>query len=125
VDVRLLVPGESDVRIARWAARHIYASLLDSGVRIFEYLPRMLHAKTVVVDDNWSMVGTANLDYRSLFINYELNLATADRGLAAELKEQFMQDLSVSEGIQSQDWERRDGVSRWLERIAMMVKRWL
>jgi cardiolipin synthase len=113
------------VRIARWAARHIYASLLDSGVRIFEYLPRMLHAKTVVVDDNWSMVGTANLDYRSLFINYELNLATADRGLAAELKEQFMQDLSVSEGIQSQDWERRDGVSRWLERIAMMVKRWL
>ncbi|KGD66089.1 phospholipase D/transphosphatidylase [Alcanivorax nanhaiticus] len=125
VDVRLLVPGESDVRIARWAARHIYASLLDSGVRIFEYLPRMLHAKTVVVDDNWSMVGTANLDYRSLFINYELNLATADRGLAAELKVQFLQDLSQSESIESQDWERRDGVSRWLERIAMMVKRWL
>ena len=125
VDVRLLVPGESDVRIARWAARHIYASLLESGVRIFEYLPRMLHAKTVVVDDNWSMVGTANLDYRSLFINYELNLATADRGLAAELKVQFLQDLSQSESIESQDWERRDGVSRWLERIAMMVKRWL
>ncbi|MBR9910252.1 MAG: cardiolipin synthase B [Gammaproteobacteria bacterium] len=125
VDVRLLVPRKSDVRIARWAARHIYASLLDSGVRIFEYLPRMLHAKTVIIDDNWSMVGTANLDYRSLFINYELNLATADRGLAAELKKQFLQELSKSEGIESQEWERRDRVSRGLERIAMMVKRWL
>lgn len=125
VDVRLLVPGKSDVHIARWAACHIYASLLDSGVRIYEYLPRMLHAKTVVVDDNWSIVGTANLDYRSLFINYELNLATADRGFATEHKVQFLQDLSQSESIGSQEWKRRDGASRWLERMAMLVKRWL
>ena len=125
VDVRLLVPRKSDMRIARWAACHIYTSLLDSGVLIFEYLPRMLHAKTVVVDGKWAMVGTANLDYRSFFINYELNLATADRRLAVELKEQFLEDLSQSEGIQPQAWQRRNGVSRGLERIAMIVKRWL
>ena len=105
--------------------QHIYTSLLDSGVLIFEYLPRMLHAKTVVVDGKWAMVGTANLDYRSFFINYELNLATADRRLAVELKEQFLEDLSQSEGIQPQAWQRRNGVSRGLERIAMIVKRWL
>jgi|GEM_PF-2135225 cardiolipin synthase len=61
----------------------------------------MLHAKTVVIDGNWSMVGTANMDYRAFF-NYELNLATADSGLAAELKEQFIHDLKLSELMQPQ-----------------------
>ncbi len=125
VDVRLLVPSKSDMRIARWAARHVYASLLASGVRIYEYLPRMLHAKTVVVDGNWSMVGTANLDYRSLFINYELNLATADRELSSGLKEQFLRDLSLSENIQLDTWSRRNWISKCQERAAIIIKRWL
>lgn len=125
VDVRLLVPGKTDVRIALWAARHIYASLLESGVKIYEYLPRVLHAKTVVTDDHWSMVGTSNLDYRSLFINYELNLATVDQKLAGELKQQFIQDLTLAERILPQEWERRGGLSRWQGRVAMIIKRWL
>jgi len=125
VDVRLLVPRKTDVRIARWAARHIYASLLESGVKIYEYLPRVLHAKTVVTDDDWSMVGTSNLDYRSLFTNYELNLASLDQQLASKLKKQFIQDLSLSECISLNDWKKRDGLSRWQGRVAMILKRWL
>jgi cardiolipin synthase len=125
VDVRLLVPRKSDMRIARWAARRVYASLLASGVRVYEYLPRVLHAKTVVVDDNWSMVGSANLDYRSLFINYELNLVTGDKGLSSGLKEQFIRDLSLSERIQLDIWAERGWISRCQERVAIIIKRWL
>jgi cardiolipin synthase len=65
VAVRLLVPRITDVPIARWAGQAAYANLLASGVRIFEYRPRLLHAKTAVVDGRWATVGTANLDYRS------------------------------------------------------------
>jgi len=89
VDVRLLVPRKSDMRIARWAARYLYGSLLSSAARIYEYLPRVLHVRTVVINGSWSMVGTANLDYRSLFTNYELSLATPNAELACELNEQF------------------------------------
>jgi len=125
VDVRLLVPRKSDMRMARWAAQHVYASLLVSGVRIYEYLPRMLHAKTVVVDGGWSMVGTANLDYRSLFINYELNLITANEELSSAFKEQFLRDLSLAEQIKPDAWSRRKWIARWQEQTAIVIRRWL
>ena len=125
VDVKLLVPKKTDVRIARWAARHIYKSLLESGVKIYEYLPRVLHAKTVVIDDNWSMVGTSNLDYRSLFTNYELNLATSNRWLSLKLKEEFINDLRISECVERDVWERRNWIPRILEQIAILMRRWL
>ncbi|CAM5531446.1 Cardiolipin synthase [Rhodanobacter lindaniclasticus] len=72
--MRLLVPGKSDVAITQWAARAAYGSLRAAGVRIWQYQPRVLHAKTVLVDDDWATVGTANFDYRSFFVNDELNL---------------------------------------------------
>lgn len=68
VDVRLLVPRTSDPMVAGWATRAAYAQLLSAGVRVYEYLPRPLHAKTSVVDTGWSIIGSANLDYRSLLL---------------------------------------------------------
>jgi len=67
VDVRLLVPARSDVPLTRWAAQAFYAAMIASGVRVHEYRPRMLHAKTLVIDGCWAALGTANFDYRSLF----------------------------------------------------------
>lgn len=125
VEVFLLVPEKSDVPIARWAAQSIYAGLLSAGVRIFEYLPRMLHAKTIVVDDSWSMIGTANLDYRSLFHNYELNLASTSSNLAANLKAQFLVDITESVEICQQQWSKRGLSTRSLERLAMLFRYWL
>jgi len=78
-----------------------------------------------VTDDHWSMVGTSNLDYRSLFTNYELNLVTINQELASKLKQQFIEDLSLSECISLNDWKKRDGLSRWQGRVAMILKRWL
>lgn len=125
VDVRLLVPGKSDMRITQWAARAAYAGLLTGGVQIYEYQPRVLHAKTVVIDSEWTMIGTSNLDYRSLFHNYELNLVTRDPGLSARLGEQFLTDLNASEPIVPTRWRRRGWFARLFELVGWMGRRLL
>lgn len=125
VDVRLLLPRKSDVRLAQWAARSAYAGLLAAGVRIYEYLPRVLHAKTIVVDGEWAMVGTANLDYRSLFVNYELNLAMRDLDLSSKLERQFLDDLQQSERVLRTQWGNRGWKARLSETVAWIARRWL
>ena len=121
----LLVPHKSNERLAQWAAHAAYANLLAAGVHIHEYLPRMLHAKTLVVDGGWCSVGTANLDYRSFFLNYELNLASEDRALVQTLERQFSQDLSESAPVGPRRWAQRPWLSRPLEVIAWAGRHWL
>lgn len=124
-DVRVLVPRRSDVALAQWASHAAYATLLARGVRIFEYLPRMLHAKTAVIDDRWTMVGTANLDYRSLFINDELVLLSDCSALNMELDQDFLRDQAEAEEITAPVWSRRFGL-RWIaEFIGWLARRWL
>ena len=125
VDVRLLVPHKNNERLAQWAAHAAYANLLVAGVHIHEYLPRMLHAKTMVVDGRWSSVGTANLDYRSFFLNYELNLASDEPGLARTLARHFRQDLAQSVPIRPRRWARRSWLLRPLEVIGWAGRHWL
>jgi len=125
VDVCLLVPRKSDVILARWAAQAAYAGLLDAGIRIFEYLPRMLHAKTIVIDSSYAMVGTANLDYRSFFVNYELNLFTRDYIFCEQLQAQFYTDLEAAEEINQGKWSRRFRGDRLFELIGWWARRWL
>jgi len=125
IDVRVLVPSKSDVPITRWAAHAFYASLLSAGVRIYEYRPRMLHAKTVVVDRRWAALGSANLDYRSFFLNYELVLAMTTPHECELLGRQFCEDLSESRSILAETWSRRHWTRRLLEGIGRAVRRWL
>jgi len=125
VQVRLLLPRKTDVRIARWAAHASYARLLEAGVKIYEYLPRVLHAKAVVIDGRWAAVGTANIDYRSFFVNYELNLITADPVLCHDLVQQFEYDLLQAETIEPRYWARRPWLHRLGENMAWLVRRWL
>lgn len=125
VDVRLLVPGRSDVAIAQWASRASYSHLLAAGVRIFEYQLRVLHAKTALVDRDWATVGSANFDYRSLFINDEINLVAEDAGLNAELSAQFELDLANSSEIVAETWRHRHWRAPIAEAIGTWVRRWL
>lgn len=125
VDVRLLVPGKSDVAVAQWAARAAYSRLLASGVRIFEYFPRVLHAKTILVDSAWSTVGTANLDYRSLFVNDELNLIDESGELNARLAEIFLYDLLDAQEVNEKPWSQRPWPRRIAETIGWSARRWL
>lgn len=125
VDVRILVPRKSDIRLTRWAARAAYANLLHAGVRIFEYLPRMLHAKTVIIDDEWASIGTANMDYRSFFANYEINLLSRGTPLCVELKNQFLDDLHHAEEICKVKWPNRPWSEHITEAIGWIARRWL
>lgn len=99
VDVRLLVPGASDLLVLRNFTRVGYRELLSAGVRVFEWLGPMLHAKTFVVDQRWARVGSSNLNVSSLLGNYELDLVAESNELATALAEQFVQDLASSQEI--------------------------
>lgn len=125
VDVRLLVPGKNDIAIAQWASRAAYSRMLAAGVRIFEYQPRVLHAKTALVDHDWGTVGTANFDYRSFFVNDELNLIAMEASFNAELAAQFELDLADSREVSVEAWRQRRWRAPIAEAIGWWVRRWL
>jgi cardiolipin synthase A/B len=125
VDVRVLVPGKSDIRITQWAGRAAYSRLLAAGVRIFEYRPRVLHAKSALVDDDWSTVGTANLDYRSFFINDEVNAVFEDRAFNAVLAARFLADVDQAREVRLRPWRRRRWFNWLPETIGYLARRWL
>ena len=95
IDV-LLLPYESNRPLTQLVARAAYASLMDSGIKIFEFEPRFLHAKIIVIDDNWSTIGSSNLDYRSFFVNYEINLVSSRPDFALQLGENLAADMERS-----------------------------
>ena len=99
VDVRVLVPAKNDLRLVGAASRSYYPDLIDAGVRIYEYGPPMLHAKTLVVDHSLAVVGTANADARSFRLNFEVLLACYDRVTCDELASAFHEDLRKSREI--------------------------
>src|SRR5205823_6429871 len=99
VDVRLLLPGTTDVPIVRIFTRSGYRELLHAGARIFEFRGPMLHAKTLVADHDWARVGSSNLNVSSLLGNYELDLVTEADGLTATLATQFLHDMRQSREI--------------------------
>lgn len=125
IDVRLLVPSKSDVPITRWAAHAFYSELMSAGVRIYEYLPRMLHAKTVVIDGRRATLGTANLDYRSFFLNYELILVMKATRECELLEQHFLEDLTESQQIIANTWARRRWAKQLLEGVGWAMRRWL
>ncbi len=96
VDVRLLLPGTSDLRVVRNITRVGYRGLLRAGVRIWEWQGPMLHAKTIVADGHWTSVGSSNLNASSLLANWELDLLVDDEPLAQAMERQFLLDLAQS-----------------------------
>jgi len=99
VDVRLLLPGTSDIPIVRIFTRGGYRELLHAGARIFEFRGPMLHAKTLLADHEWARVGSSNLNVSSLLGNYELDLVAEHQELTATLATQFLHDMGQSREI--------------------------
>ena len=116
VDVRVLVGGpRTDVRVARRAAHSRYDRLLVAGVRVFEYQPSTLHAKTFVVDGYWTAVGTMNFDNRSLALNDECTLMVLDQTFGSQMEEMFLADLARSEEISLEVFRKRPQIARVAE----------
>lgn len=118
VDVRVLVPGNhTDAIPVQAAGRGYYEELLAAGVRIFEYEPSMMHAKTVVVDGAWSLVGSANLDERSMDLNEENMVGIGDPHFAQAVEQGFEADLKRACEIQLDEWRKRSLRSKCFERV--------
>jgi cardiolipin synthase len=112
VDVRLLLPGRTDVPLVRHAGHGFLRELLESGVRVYEYLPAILHAKTLVADGEVSVVGSSNLDFRSFESNAECNFLIHDEGVARRMEAQFEVDLERSRELRLPEWRRRSRLHR-------------
>ena len=107
VRVRLLLSSRCAYFWTLAAGRSYYESLLRAGVEIYEYQHGLMHAKTLTIDSQWSLVGTANFDTRSLFLNFEVGVAVYDEGIATQLEEQFERDVARSNRIALDEWLER------------------
>jgi cardiolipin synthase A/B len=124
VDVRILtVSKETDVRTTWYAGRARYEALLRGGVRIFEYQPTMMHAKTTVADGIWGSIGSMNFDNRSLAFNNESQLLVWDRAFGATMDSTFVDDLTRSREIHLPEFQRRPMTERMVELAASLLSR--
>lgn len=124
VDVRILVGGPlTDVHVVRYAARASYDTLFAAGVRVYEWAPTTLHAKTFVVDGEWFTIGSMNFDNRSMALNDEATLMVLDRRLGAEMDRIFLDDLQHAQEITGARFRERPWFERLLERGARLLTR--
>jgi len=106
-EVRVIVPGESDVLAVRHAARKLYGRLLEAGIQLYEWQGSILHSKTAVIDGRWCTVGTYNLDSRSLRFNLEVVAAVEDAAVAGAMEDRFNEDLEHTTPVSYEEWRRR------------------
>jgi cardiolipin synthase len=125
VDVKLILPSESDSALVFHAGRAHYTQLLQGGVKIFERAGALLHAKTAVVDGVWSTVGSTNLDWRSFMDNDEVNAVILGRGFAQQMQTMFNQDLAASQPMELSAWQARPYSLRVREWMAGLWSRLL
>ncbi|MEO6601186.1 MAG: phospholipase D-like domain-containing protein [Polyangiaceae bacterium] len=125
VDVRIIVPGQSDVDIVRHASRAVWGRLLRAGVRIFEWDESVLHAKSAVIDGRWSTTGTFNFDYLSLRMNLEVNVSVLDERFAGRLQASFLEDFELCREVRLVDFRFRPLGQRLLELIAYRLRKFL
>ena len=124
VDVRILTSGDAtDVRVVRMAGRAQFKELLDAGVRIYEWQPTVLHAKTFVVDGLWSTVGSINFDNRSLALNDESTLMILDANVGAQMNATFFDDLRHSVEITADGFRQRPWTDHLIEYAASLIAR--
>ncbi|MBL7926652.1 MAG: cardiolipin synthase [Bacteroidia bacterium] len=121
LDVRLLVPKNSDSFFVNAASQSFYNELLDAGVKIYQYYKGFIHAKTVAIDNNLAIVGTANMDIRSFDLNFEINAFVYNETLNKQLTDCFLEDLKHSTLIDKHAWKKRKKRYRLVESVARLV----
>ncbi len=123
VDIRLLLPGKTDVLAAHYAGRALFTKLLKAGIEIHNYKGEILHAKTAVFDRCWSIIGSANLDFQSLRWNDEGNVGILDEGFGQQMADVFNEDLRHSVKIELDQWVKRDFCEKVKEKFFALFRR--
>jgi cardiolipin synthase len=125
VDVRVMLPRNNDVAFLGYASRATWGPLLRNGVRLYEWLPGMLHSKTASVDGEWCMVGSYNLDARSLLYNWEVAVEVLDAQVALALEAKFTEDEPSCEAVDPDRFRGRGMWQRVRERFFHAFRLWL
>ena len=123
VDVKIILPGNTDSWLVFHAGRAYYAELLAAGVKIYERRDALLHSKTALIDGVWSTVGSTNLDWRSFLHNDEVNAVILGQAFGAQMQVMFEKDLAASTSITLEQWERRSIGVRLKELAARLWQR--
>lgn len=118
VKVRILIPGKSDSIFVNLANLSHVGSLLKAGVEVYMYQKGFVHAKTIVIDGEIAIVGTANMDQRSFELNFEINAIIYEKGIAQIVQEQFYEDLKDSEIVDAPTWYKRKKIRKLIEKMA-------
>jgi cardiolipin synthase len=125
VEVRILVPGLNDVWVVSMAMSSVIGRLLEANAKVFAYQGRVLHAKTAVVDETFTTVGTYNLDARSRRYNRECSIAVYDAAVAREARARFESDLSQSTELSVSSWKQRSLAHRFFAWFAYPLRQFL
>jgi len=121
IDVRIIVPGLSDAITPKWGTNSYIEELLEAGVKIYFYKAGFTHSKVIIADGVFSSVGTANLDFRSLETNFEVNAMVYDEEIADILAAQFLDDQEKSELIILEEWKKRPRINKIKESFARII----
>ena len=121
VDVRVMIPERSDSNLLRLASYSYVTECLQAGIKVYLYKPGMLHAKTLIIDDEFSSVGSTNFDFRSFEQNFEGNLLLYDKQTNHDLKQQFFDDIRESVKLTYSIWTQRPRTIRFWESIVRLL----
>lgn len=122
VDVRIILPEDSNHVLSDWLSRGFYRSLLNDGVTILLYRNAMIHAKTATIDGSWSTVGSANIDRLSLTGNYEINLEIHDEDFASDMQKIFEIDSRNAKVLTVDEWQHRSLLARFSETVLIPLR---
>ena len=124
VDVKILVPSMSDVFFMPWVAAAFMWGLQRGGAKIFRYRPRILHAKTLLID-NWATVGSSNFNHRSIFHDLEVDVVLSKKESVDELASAFEKDLTESDEFTAKNWSIFSSLTSRMGRCLLLFRSWL
>ena len=125
VDVKIILPGDTDSALAQVAGEYFYSGLLKSGVKLYKRRDALLHAKTLVIDGVWSTVGSTNMDFWSFSTNDEVNAVILSPGFAVRMEEMFAVDIEESDEIRWSEWKKRPLTRKVREWFSHLFAHWL
>lgn len=121
IDLKLILPKKNDQCLVKFASRSYYSDLLKAGAKIYEFNPKILHAKLMTMDDEFTLIGSGNMDIRSFRLNFEITLLIQDKDVTRRAQDLFEEDLKKSSRIQSSEFEKRGVTQEIIENVCRLL----